>query len=193
MCRYIAFHKPGYLSTIASLPYNGISASTDMGFSVVFKPIPGAAGFQHSNPSVLSTICLLASLQVFSQTSMSVIRQKSVQLTNYLETILNNIPSSYSTSTAHDASHLFKIITPSSADNRGTQLSVMFREGIMLKVLKILEKEGIIVDERKPDVIRIAPVPLYNTFEEVWRFGQVFENALKDVVNSLKAEQVYQV
>jgi len=119
---------------------------------------------------------------------MSVIRQKSVQLTNYLETVLNNLLASHSNSTGLDATPPFKIITPSSVDDRGTQLSVLFREGIMLKVLKRLEREGIIVDERKPDVIRIAPVPLYNTFEEVWRFGQVFEKALKDVVSDIKTE-----
>lgn len=124
---------------------------------------------------------------------MTVIRQKSVQLTNYLETVLNNILASYATPTSHDTTPPFRIITPSSVDDRGTQLSILFREGIMVKVLKKLEKEGVIVDERKPDVIRIAPVPLYNTFDEVWRFGQTFENALRNVLSSAQTEQAKEI
>lgn len=100
---------------------------------------------------------------------MGQIRNKSEKLTAYLEHLL------LSTS---EADRAFRIITPSEKDARGTQLSILLRPGRLEVLSEMLENAGIVADKRKPDVIRVAPVPLYNTYEEVWRFVQIFNEAL---------------
>jgi kynureninase len=126
-----------------------------------FKGIAGAQGYRLSNPSVLATIALLGSTTVFDKTNMNDLCKKSRDLTGYLEyLILKWIPS-----------NRVVIITPSDPNQRGCQLSLLFlvpRE--MMKVFHLLSEAGIVCDERKPDVIRVAPTPLYNTFSDVWNF-----------------------
>ena len=139
-------------------------------------PIHGAAGFQVGNPSVLAVTALLASLEIFALTSMSAIRTKSMALTKYLEDLLLE-PSSELTEDDH--SKLFKIITPSNPAERGAQLSLQLSPGLLEGVLEILEDAGVVVDERKPDVVRVAPAPLYNTYCEVWDFVQIFRDACR--------------
>jgi kynureninase len=103
---------------------------------------------------------------------MAALRTKSVHLTGYLEYLLQ---------TAFPATTAFKIITPGDPKQRGAQLSLLFREGLMLPVFGKLDEEGVIVDERKPDVIRVAPLPMYNTFEDCWRFVDALKRALREV------------
>ncbi|KAF3904294.1 Kynureninase [Orbilia brochopaga] len=134
-----------------------------------FSAIPGAAGFQHSNPSVLATVCLLGSLKVFARTSMKVLRAKSIRLTSYMEQLLLSDP---------ETSSYFEIITPRNLSERGAQLSLLFKNGIMEAVHKRLELSSIVVDKRQPDVIRVAPAPLYNTFEEVFNFSVKLQEAI---------------
>lgn len=122
------------------------------------------------NPSALAITAVLASLEVFSLTSMSALRQKSLALSGYLETLLTQ-PSEWSDRSDHIP---YQIISPSDPSQRGAQISVRLDPGLLEPVLKYLEQHSVIVDERKPDVIRIAPVPLYNTFDEVWQFVQIF-------------------
>jgi len=144
-------------------------------FCLDFIPAPGAAGYQVSNPNIMSLTALRASLSVFAETSMSSLRTKSVHLTGYLEHLLRtSFPSSCTP-------HPFKIITPVDPQQRGAQLSLLFREGLMLPVYEVLHDEGIVVDERKPDVIRVAPVPMYNTFEDCWRFVDALKRGLERV------------
>ncbi|KAF9425275.1 Kynureninase (L-kynurenine hydrolase) [Podila epigama] len=126
----------------------------------VFKPMEGAAGFQHSNPSVLTTSALLGSLSVFEKTSMSAMRQKSFLLTGYLYHLL----------TTEISSDALDILTPADPEQRGAQLSLVFAHGKMMEIFDGLASRGIIGDERKPDVIRIAPTPLYTRFEDVRLF-----------------------
>jgi len=127
-----------------------------------FVPMEGAAGFQQSNPCVLATVALLGSLNVFAKTSMTDLRAKSLLLTAYLEHLLQ------SEITARHPDTL-RVITPSQVQDRGCQLSLLF--GINVKeVHDQLEQLGIIVDKREPNVLRISPVPLYNTFTDVHRF-----------------------
>lgn len=135
-----------------------------------FKPIPGAAGWTLSNPSVIDLTTLCAALSVFDKTSMKELRQKSFQLTAYLEFLL------LSESTVEDRQ--FQIITPSDPHARGAQLSLLLKPGLLHKVADRLQDAGIICDKREPDVVRVAPVPLYNTFSEVWRFVEVFKGAI---------------
>ncbi|KAJ5619773.1 Kynureninase 2 [Penicillium lagena] len=135
-----------------------------------FKPIPGAGGFQVSNPSVIDLTTLCASLSVFDQTSIPALRQKSLKLTAYLEHLLLKDTT--------DETRQFTIITPSDPHARGAQLSLLLKPGLLHTVAQRLQDAGIICDKREPDVVRVAPVPLYNTFSEVWKFVQVLKGAL---------------
>lgn len=134
-----------------------------------FAPMAGAAGFQVSNPSALDITALGASLEVYEMTTMDALRKKSLQLTNYLEQLLlEGVP----------GEQLFGIITPSDPAQRGAQLSVRLESGLLDVVMEELERNGVVVDERRPDVIRVAPAPLYNSFTDVWEFVKVFKAAL---------------
>lgn len=137
--------------------------------AIEFIPRPGAAGFQVSNPSALDLAAVVSSLQIFNEATMPCLRKKSIELTSYLETLLER--------TQADGAQYFSILTPRNLEERGAQLSIRLRPGLLDHVLRYLDDEGVIVDERKPDVIRVAPTPLYNTFADVWRFCQIFRNA----------------
>jgi kynureninase len=135
-----------------------------------FVPIPGASGFQLSNPSALDMTAVMASLDVFAMTDMQALREKSVKLTAYLETRLQHYPNGKAP---------YRIITPANAAERGAQLSILLQPGLLGSVMEILEEEGVVVDERRPDVIRVAPAPLYNSYADVHRFVMVFQEACK--------------
>jgi kynureninase len=119
---------------------------------------------------VIDLASLCGSLSVFNETSMADIRRKSVHLTAYLEHLL--------LSGTSESTRSFRIITPSDPLWRGTQLSILLKPGRLETLSDMLEDAGIVADKRKPDVIRIAPVPLYNTYEDVWNFVQIFRAAL---------------
>ncbi|CAM6003987.1 unnamed protein product [Sphagnum balticum] len=132
-----------------------------------FAPGSGAAGYQISNPSVLDTVALISSLEIFNLTSMFALRQKSVLLTGYLEYLLGEVPSSQQ----------FEIITSSNPFERGAQLSLRFEESVLNAVMLRLKEKGIVVAQ-KQDVMRVAPVPMYNSFVEVWEFVAELQRAL---------------
>ncbi|KAF2029116.1 kynureninase 2 [Setomelanomma holmii] len=144
-----------------------------------FKPTPGAQGFQCSNPSIVDLTCLAGSLSVFQKTSMGDLRSRSLLLTAYAEHLLSQIASQ----NIKDGAFPFQVISPTDPRFRGAQLSVLLQEDLMEDVSAALENGGVICDKRKPGIIRVAPVPMYNTFEDVWRFMRIFEEALgsKDV------------
>lgn len=109
---------------------------------------------------------------------MATIRAKSMALTAYLEDLLLHPPSA----DCHYKKHLpYEIITPANREERGAQLSVRLEPGLLEGVMRVLEDAGVIVDERRPDVIRVAPAPLFNTFSEVWDFANVFTTACSEV------------
>jgi kynureninase len=139
-------------------------------------PRPGAAGYQLSNPSALDITAVIAPLQIFNETSMATLRTKSLRLTAYLEQLLAII--------SREIPGKFGIITPQSPGERGAQLSIRLAPGLLDHVLEQLENNGVIVDERKPDVIRVAPTPLYNSFADVFHFCQVLEAALTSEASS---------
>jgi kynureninase len=141
----------------------------------VFRPTPGAGGFQLSNPSIVDLASLSAALDVFNQMDMQTKREKSMLLTAYAEYLLYQILARDGSPTAP-----FRIITPKDPLQRGAQLSVLLQEGLLAKVGQAFEDEGIVCDQRKPDVIRVAPVPIYNTFEDVWRFMDTLEKAIAE-------------
>ena len=135
-----------------------------------FKPIPTAEAWQLSNAPVFSMAPLLASLELFEKAGMEALRNKSEKLTAYLEFVMNEV--SKNTGVA------LRVLTPSVAEKRGCQLSMVVPEQGK-KVFDFLSKNGVMADWREPDVIRVAPVPLYNNFEDIFRFGQILEQALK--------------
>ncbi|MBL7827315.1 MAG: kynureninase [Saprospiraceae bacterium] len=130
-----------------------------------FKPMPGAPGWQLSNAQIFSCAAHLASLKIFDQAGMEALRKKSMQLTAFLEFILTS---------AGSHGHEFQIITPAEPSARGCQLSIL--TGSSGKDLfEYLNQNGVIADWREPNVIRLAPVPLYNSFEDVWQLGKLIE------------------
>ncbi|KAF2633833.1 kynureninase [Macroventuria anomochaeta] len=138
-----------------------------------FVPIPGASGFQLSNPSALDMTSVLASLDVFSLTTMDALRERSVRLTGYLEARL----------LSYDGGEPpYKVITPSNSTERGAQLSVLLNPGLLDSVQAYIEERGVVVDERKPDVLRVAPAPLYNNFHDIHRFITIFHEACRRAV-----------
>jgi kynureninase len=140
----------------------------------------GAGGYQLSNPSVLDMMALRASLEVFAQTNMSTLRQKSIALTGYLEHLIQPLV---------DQGH-FSIITPREPLERGAQLSLFFDEGLMEQVFARLGQKGAICDDRKPNVIRVSPTALYNTFEEIWDFVRILQEILADLRNEAPLQNV---
>jgi kynureninase len=140
-----------------------------------FVPTPGAQGFQLSNPSIVDLTCLSGALSVFQKTSMADLRKRSLLLTAYAEHLLSQI----ATRNPKDGKAPFEVITPSDPRFRGTQLSVLLQEDLMEDVSEALVGGGVVCDKRKPGCIRVAPVPLYNTFEDIHRFMRIFEEALQ--------------
>ncbi|KAF5315968.1 hypothetical protein D9611_004613 [Ephemerocybe angulata] len=141
-----------------------------------FSPISGAQGFQQSNPCILAMASLLGSLQIFKEVGMlPALRERSLLLTGHLDKMLREskyfVPPSKAAMSPDNANHPgFTIITPAEPESRGAQLSLAFLPlgaGNMVKVFDYLVKHGVIGDEREPDVIRLAPAPLYNTIDDV--------------------------
>jgi len=137
-----------------------------------FVPIAGASGFQLSNPSALDMTSVMASTDVFALTNMDALRQRSLKLTAYLEARLLK----------YDGEPPYKIITPANPAERGAQLSVLLNPGLLDKVQHYIEERGVVVDERKPDVLRVAPAPLYNSFHDIHRFITVFHEACREAL-----------
>lgn len=126
-----------------------------------FEPRRGADGWQLSNPPILAMAPLRAALEIFDAAGMAMLRAKSEAMTAYLEFLLGRIPGDR-----------FEIVTPRAPAERGCQLSIRVRRDAPA-VLAEIERAGVVCDCRKPDVLRAAPVPLYNTFHEIWRFAAV--------------------
>ncbi len=141
----------------------GNEESTRFKMKKGFIPQKGAASWQMSNAPVFNMIAHRASLDIYAKAGMTALHEKSLILTAYLEFLLNDIM------------HLpFTVITPKEPQKRGAQLSLLFHERGR-EVFDKLTEAGVIADWREPDVIRIAPVPLYNTFEDAYRFYEVLK------------------
>jgi kynureninase len=147
----------------------GHEAATRFRMGPEFHAAPGAAGWQISNPPILSAAPLIASLALFEQAGMPKLRQKSVALTGYLEYLLDRL--------APDV----ELITPRAVDSRGCQLSIRIAgpAGRGRRVFDALTAQGVIGDWREPDTIRLAPIPLYNTFADVFRGAEALAQALR--------------
>ncbi|MBK7873069.1 MAG: kynureninase [Saprospiraceae bacterium] len=131
-----------------------------------FIPMTGAAGWQLSNAQIFSFAAHRASLDIFAQATMPALRKKSEQLTGYLEFLLEKL---------NQNEHRFHIITPKNPAERGCQLSVLTDEHGK-QLFDYLSTNGVICDWREPNVIRFAPVPLYNCFQDVWELTQLLQS-----------------
>ena len=136
-----------------------------------FDPIESAEAWQLSNAPVLAMAVHKASLDIFMETGIDRLREKSLKLTAYLEYVVNEVSNSSSNTS-------FEIITPSNPEERGAQLSIL-AHGKGKELFDFLTKEGVIADWREPNVIRVAPVPMYNSFEDCYRFGEILKRGIQ--------------
>ncbi|XP_044525834.1 kynureninase [Gracilinanus agilis] len=136
--------------------------------------IRGVNGFRLSNPPILLVCALEASLEIFSQTTMKTLRRKSILLTGYMEYLIKHY---YSKDKTASNKPFVKIMTPSHIEHRGCQLTLTFSIP-MKSVFQELEKRGVVCDKREPSGIRVAPVPLYNSFHDVYRFIKALASAI---------------
>jgi kynureninase len=140
----------------------GHDEATRFRMGPLFHPMPGAEGWQLSNPPILSLAALRASMDIFEEAGMERLRARSIELTEAMETLLEA-----------GAPGRFSILTPRDPRRRGAQLSIRMPENGRA-VLERLMAEGIVCDWREPDILRVAAVPLYNTMEDVARFVERF-------------------
>ncbi|KAL8284218.1 hypothetical protein RQP46_004967 [Phenoliferia psychrophenolica] len=185
----------------------GHDLKTRFAMPSTFSPTPGASGWQFSNPSVLDVIALRSALDSFRHAKripptamigghiasaapiLGALREKSIDLTSYLELLLkadsHYVPPEeilHQPSAAEKPGRVcFTIITPADHERRGAQLSLLFHpEEAMLPIFERLREGGVLGDERKPGVIRLAPVPLYNTWADVLAATTEFAKALEE-------------
>jgi kynureninase len=133
-----------------------------------FVPRPGAEGWQLSNPPILAMAPLRASLALFDQVGMPALRAKSESLSAYLLHWIDRLPKGR-----------FEVITPREPARRGCQLSLLVHDRPR-ELVRTLEDAGVVCDFREPNVIRVAPVPLYNTFHEVWQFADLLARSASE-------------
>ena len=131
-----------------------------------FDVMSGAEGWQLSNPPILSMAAIRASLDMFDEVGMNALREKSEKLTGYFEFLINQIDSKS-----------IKIITPSNPKERGCQLSIQVKNADK-RLHKKLTENNVITDWREPDVIRCAPVPMYNSFQDVFKMVEILKKVL---------------
>ena len=134
-----------------------------------FDPLPGAEGWQLSNPPILPLAAMRASMELFDQAGIQNLRNVSKENVSYLYNALKSING-------------INIITSANPDERGCQLSILVKEN-GLAIFDRLSQQGVIADWREPAVIRIAAVPLYNTREDVEKFVEILDQAVKIVAN----------
>ena len=134
-----------------------------------FKPMPTAEAWQVSNAPVFSMAVHRVALEQFDRAGIANLRAKSEQLTAYLAFIVAEVAKATGTN--------LEVITPNDPAQRGCQLSIL-AHGHGKALFNKLTERGVIADWREPNVIRVAPVPMYNSFEDVWRFGQILRECI---------------
>lgn len=132
-----------------------------------FEPAPGVEAWQLSNPPILAMAAVWSSLKIFDEVGMEKLRKKAISLTGYLEYLVNTLGNT-----------VINIVTPSDPNQRGSQLSIQVKNADK-KIFKQVTEGGVIADWREPDVIRVAPVPIYNSYEDVFKFYSILKTALQ--------------
>jgi kynureninase len=143
----------------------GVEAATRFLMRPEFHAAAGAAGWQISNLPILSAAPLIASLAIFRDAELARLRAKSIGLTGFLEFLIER------------QGPAVRIITPREATERGCQLSLRVEDGA--RAFQRLNAAGVVCDWREPDTLRVAPVPLYNRYEDVWHFNEILQHALR--------------
>ena len=146
----------------------GYTKSTRFKMEKGFEAIPTAEGWQLSNAPILSMAAHKASLDIFEAAGMDRLHEKRKRLTAWLHFVLADI-------NKRSGNRPIEVITPADENARGCQVSIRMRENGRA-VFEALTGQGVIADWREPDVIRVAPVPLYNSFEDVFRFGEIIRS-----------------
>jgi len=149
----------------------GFDKPTQFKMEKGFKAMPGAQGWQLSTPALFLFAAHRASLEIFEEAGWENILIKQRQLTKYLWFLLEEINNS-------SGKKIIEFISPRNEKERGCQVSMLMLENGK-EIYNALMREGIFTDWREPNVIRSAPVPLYNTFEEVWRFADTLKKLIK--------------
>lgn len=139
-----------------------------------FVPMEGADGWQLANSNVLALAAHQASLDLFQEAGMTALREKSIQLTGYLEYLIRQISGD---------SGVLEIITPTNPDERGCQLSLLIHKGGKA-VFDEWYSQGVVGDWRNPNVIRLAPTPLYTRYSDVYHFATILEKSLRNFIDS---------
>ena len=159
----------------------GNDPATRFAMGPEFIPREGADGWQLSNPPIFSMAPVKASMQIFDQVGMEAIRAKSLKLTGYLEYLLDqrcvaraSSPSAEQPRNGPEGGAIH-VVTPRDPAQRGAQLSLRL-PGIARDAEACLRRMGVVVDFREPDIIRVAPAPLYNSFHDVWRLAQALRS-----------------
>jgi len=135
-----------------------------------FEAIYGVEAWQLSNPPILSMAAIWASLKIYEEAGIENLRKKSLKLTGYLEFLVNQL-----------GDEVVKIITPSDPKQRGCQLSIQVKNADK-SLYDMVTSKGVIADWREPDVIRVAPVPLYNSYADVHNFASILKACIADTV-----------
>jgi len=126
-----------------------------------FVPKGDVEAWQLSNPPILALAPVRASLDMFDEVGMEALREKSTRMTGYLQYLIDSL-----------SPERFEVITPRQPEGRGCQLSILVHDRPR-ELQQALHDEGVVCDFREPNVVRVAPVPLYNSFHDVWRFARV--------------------
>jgi kynureninase len=132
-----------------------------------FTPAPGAEGWQVSNPPILAMAPVRVSLDMFAEVGMEQLRARSVRLTGFLERLLDVVADR----------RPIHVLTPRDPQRRGAQLSVAVDDAAAVTDA-LFAKHGVRADDRPPNIIRLAPAPLYNTYEDCWRAARALDDVL---------------
>ncbi|MTI31730.1 kynureninase [Xanthovirga aplysinae] len=147
-----------------------------------FIPMQGADGWQLSNCNVLPMAAHKAALEIFQEVGMKALRDKSLMLTAFLDFLIEEL---------NKRTDLFEVLTPSNPKERGCQLSLSAREKGK-ELFDQLTESGVIADWREPNVIRVAPTPLYNSFEEVYDFVEILEKSYSLLIKTMEKPEEHE-
>lgn len=155
------FGSEGFLPRLAG--WWGNDPATRFRMGPEFTPVASADAWSLSNPPVLALAPVRASLAIFDEATMPALREKSRAMTGYLQGLLDALPG---------AERLIEVVTPRDEASRGCQISIAVKDRPR-EFHKALGADGVVCDFREPNVVRVAPVPLYNTFHDCWRFAEI--------------------
>jgi len=165
------FGEAGFLPRLAG--WWGNDPATRFKMGPAFVPAPCADAWSLSNPPIMALTPVRVSLEIFDRVGMGALRAKSQQMAAYLRGLVEDAAGQVG-----NPPHAVQFITPREPSARGCQLSIAVRVGEPRALHRALSAAGVVSDFREPNVVRVAPVPLYNTFHDCWRFAAALKQAL---------------